>query len=88
MALTQTSINLNAVNRNQEVRNKYEESHYKVLLEPPKEESEEKEVNIKVEAEKPPKKSHYGSIFLAIFIILIILAIGFAAYYFLINYLD
>ena len=51
-------------------------------------ESEEKEVNIKVEAEKPPKKSHYGSIFLAIFIILIILAIGFAAYYFLINYLD
>ena len=88
MALTQTSINLNAVNRNQEVRNKYEESHYKVLLEPPKEESEEKEVNIKVEAEKPPKKSHYGSIFLAIFIILIILAIGFAAYYFLTNYLD
>ena len=88
MALTQTSINLNAVNRNQEVRNKYEESHYKVLLEPPKEESEEKEVNIKVEAEKPPKKTHYGSIFLAIFIILIILAIGFAAYYFLINYLD
>ena len=53
-----------------------------------KEESEEKEVNIKVEAEKLPKKSHYGSIFLAIFIILIILAIGFAAYYFLTNYLD
>lgn len=88
MALTQTSINLNAVNRNQEVRNKYEESHYKVLLEPPKEEVEEKEVNIKVEAEKPPKKSHFGSLFLAIFIILIILAIGFAAYYFLTTYLD
>lgn len=88
MALTQTSINLNAVNRNQEVRNKYEESHYKVLLEPPKEEVEEKEVNIKVEAEKPPKKSHFGGLFLAIFIILIILAIGFAAYYFLTTYLD
>ena len=90
MALTQTSINLNAVNRNQEVRNKYEkiENHYKVLLEPPKEEPEEKEVNIKVEAEKKPKKSHFGSIILAIFIILIVLAIGFAAYHFLTTYLD
>lgn len=91
MALTQTSINLNAVNRNQEVRNKYEniESHYKVLLEPPKEKTiEEKTVNIKVEAEKKPKKSHFGSIMLAIFIIGIIIAIGFAAYYYLTNYLD
>lgn len=91
MALTQTSINLNAVNRNQEVRNKYENigSHYKVLLEPPKEKPvEEKTVNIKVEAEKKPKKSHFGSIMLAIFIIGIIIAIGFAAYYYLTNYLD
>lgn len=91
MALTQTSINLNAVNRNQEVRNKYEniESHYKVLLEPPKEKTiEEKTVNIKVETEKKPKKSHFGSIMLAIFIIGIIIAIGFAAYYYLTNYLD
>lgn len=92
MALTQTSINLNAVNRNQEVRNKYEtvESHYKVLLEPPKEEQleEEKHVSVKFEAENKPQKSHFGSIILAVFIILVVLAIGFGAYYLLTNYFD
>ncbi len=99
MALTQTSINLNAVNHNQEVRNKYEkvEQHYKVTgdispkddigKEKPK--SFEKEmVKVKVEEAKPVKKGHLGSIILAIIIIAIIIAIGFGAYYLLTNYID
>ena len=93
MALTQTSINLNAVNHNQEVRNKYEqvEEHYKVIgdVNPKEEPVVEKEmVKVKVEEEKTPKKGHLGSIVLAIFIILVIVAIGFGAYYFLTNYID
>ena len=99
MALTQTSINLNAVNHNQEVRNKYEkvEEHYKVTgdisskedigEERPK--SPEKEmVKVKVEEAKPVKKGHLGSIIWAIVIIAIVIAIGFGAYYLLTNYID
>lgn len=99
MALTQTSINLNAVNHNQEVRNKYEkvEQHYKVTgdispkddigKEKPK--SPEKEmVKVKVEEAKPVKKGHLGSIILAIIIIAIIIIIGFGTYYLLTNYID
>ena len=99
MALTQTSINLNAVNHNQEVRNKYEkvEQHYKVTGDiSPKEDiveeklkSPEKEmVKVKVEEAKPVKKGHLGSIILAIIIIAIIIAIGFGTYYLLTNYID
>lgn len=99
MALTQTSINLNAVNHNQEVRNKYEkvEEHYKVTGDiSPKEDigeekpkSPEKEmVKVKVEEAKPVKKGHLGSIIWAIVIILIVVAIGFGAYYLLTNYID
>ena len=99
MALTQTSINLNAVNHNQEVRNKYEkvEQHYKVIGDiTPKEDiveeklkSPEKEmVKVKVEEAKPVKKGHLGSIILAIIIIAIIIAIGFGTYYLLTNYID
>ena len=99
MALTQTSINLNAVNHNQEVRNKYEkvEEHYKVTGDiSPKEDigeekpkSPEKEmVKVKVEEAKPVKKGHLGSIILAIVIIAIVIAIGFGAYYLLTNYID
>ena len=99
MALTQTSINLNAVNHNQEVRNKYEkvEEHYKVTGDiSPKEDigeekpkSPEKEmVKVKFEEAKPVKKGHLGSIIWAIVIILIVIAIGFGAYYLLTNYID
>ena len=99
MALTQTSINLNAVNHNQEVRNKYEkvEEHYKVTGDiSPKEDigeekpkSPEKEmVKVKVEEAKPVKKGHLGSIILAIIIIAVIIAIGFGTYYLLTNYID
>lgn len=93
MALTQTSINLNAVNHNQEVRNKYEqvEEHYKVIGDVnPKEEIalEPEMVKVKVEEEVKPKKGHGGTIFLAIFIVIVIIAIGLAAYYFLTNYID
>ena len=99
MALTQTSINLNAVNHNQEVRNKYEkvEEHYKVTGDiSPKEDigeerpkSPEKEmVKVKVEEAKPVKKGHLGSIIWAIVIIAIVIAIGFGAYYLLTNYID
>lgn len=99
MALTQTSINLNAVNHNQEVRNKYEkvEQHYKVTgdispkddIGEEKPKSPEKEmVKVKVEEAKPVKKGHLGSIILAIIIIAIIIAIGFGAYYLLTNYID
>ena len=99
MALTQTSINLNAVNHNQEVRNKYEkvEQHYKVTgdispkddIGEEKPKSPEKEmVKVKVEEAKPVKKGHLGSIILAIIIIAIIIAIGFGTYYLLTNYID
>lgn len=94
MALTQTSINLNAVNHNQEVRNKYEqvEEHYKVIgdINPKEEEPvvEKEMVKVKVEEEVKPKKGHLGTVILAIFIILVIIAIGFGAYYFLTNYID
>ncbi len=93
MALTQTSINLNAVNHNQEVRNKYEqvEEHYKVIgdVNPKEEISLEPEmVKVKVEEEVKPKKGHGGTIFLAIFIVIVIIAIGLGAYYFLTNYID
>lgn len=99
MALTQTSINLNAVNHNQEVRNKYEkvEQHYKVTgdISPKDDIGEEKPksfekemVKVKVEEAKPVKKVHLGSIILAIIIIAIIIAIGFGAYYLLTNYID
>ncbi len=99
MALTQTSINLNAVNHNQEVRNKYEkvEQHYKVTgdispkddIAEEKPKSPEKEmVKVKVEEAKPVKKGHLGSIILAIIIIAIIIAIGFGTYYLLTNYID
>ena len=93
MALTQTSINLNAVNHNQEVRNKYEqvEEHYKVIgdINPKEEISLEPEmVKVKVEEEVKPKKGHGGTIFLAIFIVIVIIAIGLGAYYFLTNYID
>ncbi len=99
MALTQTSINLNAVNHNQEVRNKYEkvEQHYKVTgdISPKDDIGEEKPksfekelVKVKVEEAKPVKKGHLGSIILAIIIIAIIIAIGFGAYYLLTNYID
>ena len=93
MALTQTSINLNAVNHNQEVRNKYEqvEEHYKVIGDiNPKEEIalEPEMVKVKVEEEVKPKKGHGGTIFLAIFIVIVIIAIGLGAYYFLTNYID
>ena len=99
MALTQTSINLNAVNHNQEVRNKYEkvEQHYKVTgdispkddIGEEKPKSPEKEmVKVKVEEAKPVKKGHLGSIILAIIIIAIIIVIGFGAYYLLTNYID
>lgn len=93
MALTQTSINLNAVNHNQEVRNKYEqvEEHYKVIGDVnPKEEIalEPEMVKVKVEEEVKPKKGHGGTIFLAIFIVIVIIAIGLGAYYFLTNYID
>ena len=99
MALTQTSINLNAVNHNQEVRNKYEkvEQHYKVTgdispkddIDEEKPKSPEKEmVKVKVEEAKPVKKGHLGSIILAIIIIAIIIAIGFGTYYLLTNYID
>lgn len=99
MALTQTSINLNAVNHNQEVRNKYEkvEQHYKVTgdispkddIGEEKPKSPEKEmVKVKVEEAKPVKKGHLGSIILAIIIIAIIIAIGFGTYYLLMNYID
>ncbi len=99
MALTQTSINLNAVNHNQEVRNKYEkvEEHYKITGDiSPKEDigeekpkSPEKEmVKVKVEEAKPVKKGHLGSIIWAIVIIAIVIAIGFGAYYLLTNYID
>ena len=99
MALTQTSINLNAVNHNQEVRNKYEkvEEHYKVTgdISPKEDIGEEKPksperemVKVKVEEAKPVKKGHLGSIIWAIVIILIVIAIGFGAYYLLTNYID
>ena len=94
MALTQTSINLNAVNHNQEVRNKYEqvEEHYKVIgdINPKEEEPvvEKEMVKVKVEEEAKPKKGHLGTVILAIFIILVIIATGFGAYYFLTNYID
>lgn len=99
MALTQTSINLNAVNHNQEVRNKYEkvEQHYKVTgdispkddIGEEKPKSPEKEmVKVKVEEAKPVKKGHLGSIIWAIVIIAIIIAIGFGTYYLLTNYID
>ena len=99
MALTQTSINLNAVNHNQEVRNKYEkvEQHYKVTgdispkddIGEEKPKSSEKElVKVKVEEAKPVKKGHLGSIILAIIIIAIIIVIGFGTYYLLTNYID
>lgn len=93
MALTQTSINLNAVNHNQEVRNKYEqvEEHYKVIgdVNPKEEISLEPEmVKVKVEEEVKPKKGHGGTLFLAIFIVIVIIAIGLGAYYFLANYID
>ena len=99
MALTQTSINLNAVNHNQEVRNKYEkvEQHYKVTgdISPKDDIGEEKPksfekelVKVKVEEAKPVKKGHLGSIILAIIIIAIIIAIGFGTYYLLTNYID
>ncbi len=99
MALTQTSINLNAVNHNQEVRNKYEkvEQHYKVTgdISPKDDIGEEKPksperemVKVKVEEAKPVKKGHLGSIIWAIVIILIVIAIGFGAYYLLTNYID
>ena len=99
MALTQTSINLNAVNHNQEVRNKYEkvEQHYKVTgdispkddIGEEKPKSPEKEmVKVKVEEAKPVKKGHLGSIILAIIIIAIIIVIGFGTYYLLTNYID
>ena len=99
MALTQTSINLNAVNHNQEVRNKYEkvEQHYKVTgdISPKDDIGEEKPksfekelVKVKVEEAKPVKKGHLGSIILAIIIIAIIIVIGFGAYYLLTNYID
>ncbi len=93
MALTQTSINLNAVNHNQEVRNKYEqvEEHYKVIgdVNPKEEISLEPEmVKVKVEEEVKPKKGHGGTIFLAIFIIIVIIATCLGAYYFLTNYID
>lgn len=99
MALTQTSINLNAVNHNQEVRNKYEkvEQHYKVTgdISPKDDIGEEKPksfekelVKVKVEEAKPVKKGHLGSIILAIIIIAIIIVIGFGTYYLLTNYID
>ena len=99
MSLTQTSINLNAVNHNQEVRNKYEkvEQHYKVTgdISPKDDIGEEKPksfekelVKVKVEEAKPVKKGHLGSIILAIIIIAIIIAIGFGTYYLLTNYID
>lgn len=99
MALTQTSINLNAVNHNQEVRNKYEkvEEHYKVTgdinskedISEVKPEVPDKEmVKVKVEETKEPKKGHFSSIIWAVAIIIVIIAIGFGAYYFLTNYID
>ena len=99
MALTQTSINLNAVNHNQEVRNKYEkvEQHYKVTgdISPKDDIGEEKQksfekelVKVKVEEAKPVKKGHLGSIILAIIIIAIIIAIGFVTYYLMTKYID
>lgn len=95
MALTQTSINLNAVNRNQEVRNKYEEidEYFKTSPEPEKEVEEnvakEKEmVKISVEEEKDPNKGHLNGFILAIIIIILILMISFGVYYYIINFLD
>ncbi len=86
MALTQTSINLNAVNHNQEVRNKYEkvEEHYKVTGDI----NLKEEQKIKVEEKPKEKKGHLGSVLLAILIIVIIIAIGFGAYYLYTNYIN
>lgn len=94
MALTQTSINLNAVNHNQEVRNKYEkvEEHYKVTgdinLKEEQKDQEKEMIKIKVEEKPQEKKGHLGSVLLAILIIVIIIAIGFGAYYLYTNYIN
>ena len=94
MALTQTSINLNAVNHNQEVRNKYEkvEEHYKVTgdinLKEEQKDQEKEMIKIKVEEKPKEKKGHLGSVLLAILIIVIIIAIGFGAYYLYTNYIN
>lgn len=94
MALTQTSINLNAVNYNQEVRNKYEkvEEHYKVTgdinLKEEQKDQEKEMIKIKVEEKPKEKKGHLGSVLLAILIIVIIIAIGFGAYYLYTNYIN
>ena len=94
MALTQTSINLNAVNHNQEVRNKYEkvEEHYKVTgdisLKEEKKEPEKEMVKVKVEEKPKEKKSHLGTVLLAIFVIAVIVAIGLGAYYLYTNYIN
>ena len=94
MALTQTSINLNAVNHNQEVRNKYEkvEEHYKVTgdinLKEEQKDQEKEMIKIKIEEKPKEKKGHLGSVLLAILIIVIIIAIGFGAYYLYTNYIN
>ena len=77
MALTQTSINLNAVNRNQTVRDKYEKLVKKEIKIPQEiKEQEEELVKISVEESKQEKENKGLNIFLFILIMVVVCLIG------------
>ena len=77
MALTQTSINLNAVNRNQTVRDKYEKLVKKEIKVPQEiKEQEEELVKISVEESKQEKENKGLNIFLFILIMVVVCLIG------------
>lgn len=77
MALTQTSINLNAVNRNQTVRDKYEKLVKKEIKIPQEiKEQEEELVKISVEESKQEKENKGLNIFLFIIIMIVVCLIG------------
>ena len=83
IAMTQTSINLNALNRNQLIQSKY---NVKKKSEPIKVVDKD-EVKVIVETQKKP--SNVGkNIFLIILGIILVLGIGIGVAYLVINYLD
>ena len=81
MVLTQTSINLNAVNRNQEIRNKYE------LVDPNKNSLREIEDKMLKITEKPKekKKISIGFIFGVIIGLLVLVGVVIFSIYFITN---
>ena len=81
MVLTQTSINLNAVNRNQEIRNKYE------VLDPNKNSLKEIEDKmLKITEKKKEKKKISASFIIGVIIgLLVLVGVVIFSIYFITN---